>query len=94
MPSPTEAPVEHVHVAEEVGHKRRGRMVEYLLGSSDLFDDSVVEDDDLIRQFERLFLVVSDEDSCQADFVVEPSQPGSQFLSHFCIERLKGFVQQ
>src|SRR5262249_35044888 len=52
---------QHVDGTEELGHKRRCRMLVQLLGLSHLLDTALVQDDHLAGDFERLLLVVSDE---------------------------------
>ena len=65
-----------------------------LLRCSDLFDARVVHDDHAIGYFERLFLVVRDEDAGHVDFVVQAANPLAKLLAHLRIERAERLVKQ
>ena len=88
------AAVKQVDVAEKVVNKRRRRMVVNFLGCSGLLDPSVVEHHDPVGQLERLFLIMSDEDARDMQFVVQPSEPAPQLLADLGVERAKRFVEQ
>ena len=85
---------EHVDVAHEADDERRRRMVEDLLWRSDLLDVALVHHHHPIGDFERFFLVVSDEDAGEADLVVQPSQPAAQLLPDLGVERAERLVEE
>ena len=89
-----DAAVVHVHVAEEVHHERRGRLVEHLVGRALLLDLAVVHHHDVVGEFECLLLVVGDEHARHADLVVQPAEPLPQFDPHLRVERPEGLIEQ
>ena len=69
-------------------------MVIDFLGRADLLDPSLVHHHDPVGQLERLFLIVSDEDAGDVQFVVQPPQPSPQLLTDLGIERAERLVEQ
>ena len=55
---------------------------------------ALVHDGDAIGDFERLFLIVRDENAGDVHFVVQLPQPAAQLLAHFGVERAERLVQQ
>ena len=47
-----------------------------------------------LASFERLFLIMRDEDAGDFDLVVQPPQPSAQFLTHLGVERAERLVEQ
>ncbi len=88
------AAMKQVHVAEELQHEGRGRVVIDLVGRADLLDAAFVHDDDAVGNFHRFFLVVRDEDAGQMHLVVQAPQPAPQLLAHLGVERAEGLVEQ
>ena len=86
--------MEHVHVSEEVHHKRSSRIVEHGLRCAGLFDVSLAHHNNLIGHLERFFLIVCDKHGCHMHLFVELPQPGSQFLSHFGVKGTEGLIEQ
>ena len=58
--------VQHVGRPDEPGDEGRGRLVVDLAGRANLLDLALVHHDDLVREFERLLLVVGDEQARHA----------------------------
>jgi len=85
---------EPVHVAEKFVNEGRGRVVVHGLRGAGLLDTRLVHDHDLVGDFERLLLVVGDEDGGEVHFLVELAQPAAQVLAHAGIECAEGFVEQ
>lgn len=80
--------------AEEAHDEVVGAGVVELVGGADLFDAAVVDDDDVVGDFEGFFLVVGDEDGGDVDLVVESAQPLAEFFADFGVERAEGFVEE
>ena len=55
---------------------------------------ALAHDDDAVGQFQRLFLVVGDEDRRVAGGVVDLAQPAAQFAAHLRVERAERLVEQ
>jgi hypothetical protein len=89
-----DAAVKQVHVAQELQHEGRGRVVVDLVGRALLLDAAVVHHHHAVCHFHGLFLVVGDEDAGHMHLVVQAAQPAAQFLAHLGIQRAKGLVQQ
>ncbi len=79
---------------EEAHHEVVGRVVVQLVGSTDLLDRAVVDDDDLVGDLHRLFLVVGDEHGGDVHLVVQPAQPVAQLLADLRVERTERLVEQ
>ena len=89
-----DAAVKQIDVAEEVEDERRGRLIVDLVGRADLLDPPLVHHHDAVGHFERLFLVVGDEDAGDVQLVVQPAQPAAQLLAHLGVERAERLVEQ
>ncbi len=61
---------------------------------ADLLDPALVHHHDAVGDFERLFLVMSDEDRGDVNFGMQRAQPLPQLLAHLGIERAERFVEQ
>ena len=70
-----------------------GRLVD-VVGRADLLDLALVHDDDAVGDFQRLLLVVGDEDRGDVDLVMQRAQPFAQLFPHLRIERAEGLVEQ
>jgi hypothetical protein len=79
---------------DEAGDERRGRLVEDLVGRADLFEAAAVEDRHPVGEFERLLLVVGDEQGGVARAVVDFAQPAAQVAAHLGVERAERLVEQ
>ncbi|MNV72913.1 hypothetical protein D3C71_1660330 [compost metagenome] len=66
---------ERVRLADEAEDEGRNRMVVDLVGGADLFDRALAHHHHPVGQFQRLFLVVGDEDGGVAGAVVDLAQP-------------------
>jgi hypothetical protein len=88
------AAVEQVHVAQEAVHKGAGRVVPHVLRRAHLLDHALVHQHHAVGHFQRLFLVVGDEDAGDVQLVVQAAQPAAQFLAHLGVERAEGLVEQ
>src|SRR5207249_1100833 len=86
--------VKQVYVPQEVVNERSGGVVVNLLRRSNLLDAPIVHNHHAISDFERLFLVVSDEDAGDMNFVVQVSEPAAQFQANFSVERAERLVEQ
>ena len=62
-------------------------------GKSLLLDAAVIEQDDLIGDFQSFVLIMRDEDTGDAHRLLQLSQPTSQFLAHLGVQCTKGFVE-
>src|SRR5690606_14658624 len=91
VPDPT---VEQVHVSQETVDESRFRSVVHRLRGTLLFDPALVHDHDLVGDFQRLFLVVRDEQAGHVQFIMQAAQPAPQFLAHLGIQRAERFVEQ
>ena len=85
---------ERIALADEAGDERRGGRVVDLVGRADLLDPALVQDDDAVGEFERLLLVVGDEDGGVAGLVVDLAQPAAQLAADLGVERAEGLVEQ
>ena len=74
--------------------ERGGGIVIDIARRPDLFDPALVHDNHAVGDFERLFLIVSDEDRGDVDFGMQRAQPLPQLLPHLRIERAKRLVEQ
>jgi hypothetical protein len=54
----------------------------------------VVHQHHAVGHFQRLFLVVGDEDRGDVQLVVQAAQPAAQLLAHLGVERAEGLVEQ
>jgi hypothetical protein len=61
---------------------------------TDLLDAALAQDHDAVGEFQRLLLVVGDEDGGVAGAVVDLAQPAAQFLAHLGVERAERLVEQ
>ena len=59
-----------------------------------MLDPAFIHHHDAIGQLQSLFLVMSDEDAGDVEFVVEPAQPSPQLGAHFRIEGAERLVEQ
>ncbi len=55
---------------------------------------SVAKDRDAVGDFQRLFLVVRDEQRGDVDFFVQMAQPAAQFLAHLGVQRAERLVEE
>ncbi len=88
------AAMEQIDVAEEAVDEGRSRIVVDIFRRTDLLDIALVHQHDLIGDFERFFLIVRDENAGHMQIVMQATQPTTQFLAHFCIQRAKRLIQQ
>jgi hypothetical protein len=86
--------VEQIDIAEELVNKRSCRMVIYLVGSADLLDFSFVHHHHAVGDFERLVLIMGDEQARDMNFIVQPAQPCAQLPAHFGIKRTERLIEQ
>src|SRR5882672_4996794 len=93
-PAVIDAPVEEVDGPEEAEREWRGGMVVDLVGAAHLLDLPFVHQHHAVGHFQRLFLVVGDEDGGDVQVVVQPAQPPPQVLAHLGVERSERLVQQ
>ena len=91
---PHERAAEPGHRAEERHDERVRRVVVELAGCPDLLDATVVDDDDLVGDLERLLLVVRDEQGGHVHLVVQAAQPVAQLLADLRVERAERLVEQ
>ena len=80
--------------ADEVGNEHALRPVVDLLRRSDLFNDPVVHDKDLVGHRHRLELVMSDIDCRRPDPVVKITKFVGHSLPEFGVERAERFVHE
>ena len=88
------ASVEQVHVAEEVGDKRRCRVLDHLAGRRILLDLPLVHHHDPIGQLEGFLLVVRDKDAGEMNLLMQPAQPATQLLPHLGVKRAERLVEE
>ena len=86
--------VQDVGRAHEARHERRGRVVVDLVGRADLLDLALVHHDDLVRELQRLLLVVGDEEARDAELAVELVEPAAQVLADARVEGAERLVEQ
>ena len=86
--------VEDVHHADEARDELAGRLLIHLARRADLCEPALVEDDDAVADFHRLFLVVRDEDGRDVQFVVEVDEHLAQLLADFRVHGGERFVEQ
>ena len=89
-----DVPLQHARRADEPRDERRGGLVVDLIGRADLLDAALVHDDDLVRELERLVLVVGDEQRRHAELAVQLVEPVPQVLAHPGVQRAERLVQQ
>ena len=80
--------------ADEAVDEGRVRRVVDLVGGADLLDAALAHHHDPVGEFQRLFLVVGDEDGGVAGRVVDLAQPAAQLAPHLRVERAEGLVEQ
>ena len=86
--------VEHVGRADEAGDERGGRVVVDVGRRARLLHPALVHHDDLVRELERLFLVVGDEQAGHAELAVELVEPATEVLAHLGVQRAERLVEQ
>ena len=91
-PAPDDEAVDGVGRADEVGDERRLGLVVDLTGSADLLDPALVHDHHGVCQLERLFLVVSNQKTCDTQLLMKLFEPTPEVLAHARIERSKRLV--
>jgi len=77
---------EQVHVAEELQHEGRGRVVVDVVRRALLLDPAGVHDDHAVGHLHGLFLVVRDEDGRRVRLLVQPPQPDAQLRAYARVE--------
>ena len=87
-------PVKEIHVAQELQHEGRGRVVVDLVGRTVLLDLAVVHHDDAVGHLHGLLLVVRDEHAGDVHLVVQAAQPAAQVLAHLGVECAERLVEQ
>ena len=80
--------------ADEAMDEGGTRPIIDVVGRADLLDSALAHHNDPVSQFQRLLLVMRDEDGRVSGPVVELAQPLAQFLSDFRIQCAEGFIQQ
>ena len=85
---------QHDGFADEAVHEGGRGIVVDIARRADLFDAALVHHHHAVGDFERLFLVVGDEDRGDVDFGMQRAQPLPQFLAHLGIERAERLVEQ
>jgi hypothetical protein len=65
-----------------------------VLGRAHLLNSSMVHHHDVVGKLERFFLVVGNENGRDMEFIVQRSQPATQFFAHLRIERTERLVEQ
>ena len=79
---------------DEVGDKRRGRLLDDRLRRADLLDLAMVHHHHAVGHFQRFFLVMRDKNAGDVQFVMQAAQPLAQFLAHLGVQRAEGFIEQ
>ncbi len=79
--------MEKIHRADEIGDIRALRVAINLDGSSNLFDDSMVHNDDTVCHGKRLFLVMGDHDRCDPEPSLQIFHLLAQMNANLGIER-------
>ena len=85
---------QRARLADEAVDEGRVRRVVDLVGGADLLDPALAHDDDAVGEFQRLFLVVGDEDGGVAGGVVDFAQPAAQLAADLRVERAERLVEQ
>lgn len=80
--------------AKKVVDEGRGGAVIEGLGRIHLFDLALTQDGDAVGQFQRLFLIVGDEDGRHAGLLMHLTQPAAQVASDAGVQGAEGLVQQ
>ena len=83
-----------LELADEAVDEGRIRGVIDLVGGADLFDLALAHDDDAVGEFQRLLLVVGDEDGGVAGGVVDIAQPAAKLAADLSVERAERLVEQ
>src|SRR5690554_1243606 len=83
-----------VHLTDKTRDIGARRLIEDLLRRSLLLEASFVDHEDLIRNSERLILIVRDKNRGHADFIVELSEPLPELLSDLGVDGGKGLVEE
>jgi hypothetical protein len=86
--------VKIVGLSQKAHDKFGLRVMKDLLGSSHLLDAAFAHDHHPVRHLQRLFLIVRDENAGDVNFIVQPPQPGAQFLAHLRVQRPERFVEK
>ncbi len=81
-------------LAHEAEHRGGGRPVIDIVRRADLLDPALAHHHHAVGEFQRLFLVVGDEQRGVAGAVVQLAQPFAQFLAHQRVERAERLVEQ
>ena len=85
---------QHDGFADEAVHEGGRRIVVDVAGRADLLDAALVHHHHPVGDFQRLFLIVGDEDRGHVDLVMQRAQPLPQLLAHLGVERAERLVEQ
>ena len=86
--------VKQVHSPKEMIYKLAGRVVINLCRGANLFNLAVVHHNNSAGHFQSFVLIVSDEQACDLNLLVQLTQPTAQFFADFGIQCAKRFVKQ
>ena len=75
-----------IHEADESCDEIIGRMIVNFGRRSELLNSTLVHDADSVGYFERLVLIVGDEDSCGAESSIKSTNFVANFFSNLCVE--------
>ena len=86
-------PGDHVRGTDEPGDERGGGVVVDLGGSADLLDATLVHHHHLVRELERLLLIVGDEEARHVELPMQIVQPPAELLPDASIEGTEWLVE-
>ncbi len=86
--------VEVIGLPEESHDEFGLGMMEDFVWGSNLLNPACVHDHNSVGDLQRFVLIVRDENTCDMQFVVKPSQPGAKLLANLRIKCPEGFVEQ
>src|SRR5437868_2503309 len=93
-PTVTDINRQHDRLADETVHEGGGRIIVDIARRADLLDAALVHHHDAIGDFERLFLIMGDEDGRDVDLLMQRTEPLTQFLAYLGIQRPERLVEQ
>ena len=81
-------------LSDKLCHKRRVRGSINVFRGTNLFNLSLIGNDDLVSNFNRLVLIVRDENARHTDGRNHLTQPAAKLQAYLCVNRRKRFIEQ
>src|SRR6188768_2431148 len=86
--------LDHVGAAQKGGDEFVFGMIVEIMRAAGLGNAPLVQEHDVLRELERLFLVVGDQDRGDSGLLVQADQPFAKFEPHLGVERAERLIEQ